>query len=40
MPDHEALIIGAGFAGMCQLCRLGFDTHLIEAGDDVGGTWY
>lgn len=43
MPDHDVLIIGAGFAGLYQLHRLrqlGFDTRVIEAGDDVGGTWY
>lgn len=39
----DTLIIGAGFGGMYALHRtrgMGFDTHLIEAGDDVGGTWY
>lgn len=43
MTDHDALIIGAGFAGLYQLHRLreaGVDAHVIEAGDDVGGTWY
>src|SRR5579875_3017264 len=43
MPDHDVLIIGAGFAGMYQLHhlrQLGFDAHVIEAGQDVGGTWY
>jgi cyclohexanone monooxygenase len=41
--DHEVLIIGAGFAGLYQLYRLrqaGFDAHVLEAGEDVGGTWY
>jgi cyclohexanone monooxygenase len=40
---HDILIIGAGFAGLYQLYRLrqaGFDAHVVEAGDDVGGTWY
>ncbi|WP_368396636.1 flavin-containing monooxygenase [Streptomyces sclerotialus] len=40
---HDVLIIGAGFAGLYQLYRLrrlGFDARIIEAGDDVGGTWY
>ncbi|GAB3302037.1 flavin-containing monooxygenase [Parasphingorhabdus pacifica] len=43
MPDHDVIIIGAGFSGMYQLHRLrqsGLDAHVIEAGDDVGGTWY
>ncbi|MQY33872.1 Phenylacetone monooxygenase [Streptomyces sp. RB17] len=43
MPDHDVLVIGAGFAGLYQLHslrRLGFDAHVLEAGDDVGGTWY
>ncbi|WP_110943906.1 flavin-containing monooxygenase [Streptomyces niger] len=42
-PDHDVLIIGAGFAGLYQLHRLrelGHDARIIEAGDDVGGTWY
>ena len=37
------LIVGAGFAGLYMLhrCRqLGFAAKLIEAGGDVGGTWY
>ncbi|POX38598.1 cyclohexanone monooxygenase [Streptomyces sp. Ru73] len=41
--DHDVVIIGAGFAGLYQLHRLrrlGFDARVIEAGDDVGGTWY
>ena len=39
----DALIIGAGFGGLYALHRtrgMGLDVHLIEAGDDVGGTWY
>lgn len=43
MSDHDVLIIGAGFSGLYQLYRLrqlGFDACAIEAGDDVGGTWY
>ena len=42
--DLDALIIGAGFAGMYQLHllrdRLGLDVVVLEAGDGVGGTWY
>lgn len=43
MADHEAIIIGAGLSGICQLYRLleaGTNAIVIEAGDDVGGTWY
>ena len=42
--DHEAIIIGAGFAGLYQLYllrdHLKLSTLVIEAGDEVGGTWY
>jgi cation diffusion facilitator CzcD-associated flavoprotein CzcO len=41
--DAEVIIIGAGVTGIYQLHRLreaGFDVRLIEAGTDVGGTWY
>jgi len=46
MPDQEnfdAIIVGAGLAGLYQLYRLrelGLRALVIEAGDDVGGTWY
>ena len=39
----DALVIGAGIAGMYQLHRLrerGLTTKAVEAGDNVGGTWY
>ena len=40
----DALIIGAGFAGLYQLHslrdRLGMRAQVLEAGDGVGGTWY
>ena len=39
----DAVIIGAGFAGLYMLHRLrglGFSTQVYEAGSDVGGTWY
>ncbi len=43
-PDHEVVIVGAGFAGIgasIGLQRAGFDDHiLLEQGHDVGGTWY
>ena len=41
--DVEAVVVGAGFAGMyllSRLRRLGVSTVVLEAGDDVGGTWY
>ncbi|RAG82431.1 cyclohexanone monooxygenase [Streptacidiphilus pinicola] len=43
MRDHDVIVIGAGFSGLYQLHRLrqlGFDAHVLEAGGDVGGTWY
>ncbi len=39
----DAVVIGAGFAGMYMVYRLreaGFRVQGLEAGDDVGGTWY
>jgi cation diffusion facilitator CzcD-associated flavoprotein CzcO len=44
-PDerYDAIIIGAGIAGMYQLHRLrqlGLSVRVFEAGSDVGGTWY
>jgi cation diffusion facilitator CzcD-associated flavoprotein CzcO len=43
-PDYHCLIVGAGFSGIgtaIKLDQAGFDDYLIlEAGDDVGGTWY
>ena len=41
--EVDAVIVGAGFAGMYMLHRLrgaGLDAQVIEAGDGVGGTWY
>jgi cyclohexanone monooxygenase len=41
--DFDAVVIGAGFAGMYMLHRLrglGFSCRVIEAGKGVGGTWY
>ena len=40
---YDAVIIGAGIAGMYQLYRLrklGLKVIAIETGTDVGGTWY
>ncbi|HEX6855113.1 MAG TPA: NAD(P)/FAD-dependent oxidoreductase [Streptosporangiaceae bacterium] len=42
-PDHDAVVIGAGFAGLYMVYRLredGFRVLGVEAGDGVGGTWY
>ncbi|MBW6401480.1 NAD(P)/FAD-dependent oxidoreductase [Roseomonas sp. HJA6] len=39
----DAVIVGAGFAGLYMLHRLrglGLSAIVLEAGEDVGGTWY
>ncbi|HEX3511898.1 MAG TPA: NAD(P)/FAD-dependent oxidoreductase [Solirubrobacteraceae bacterium] len=39
----DALVIGAGFAGLYMLHRLrgqGMSVRVLEAADGVGGTWY
>src|SRR6202161_2694204 len=39
----DAVVVGAGFAGMYMLHRLrklGFSARVYEQGGDVGGTWY
>ena len=39
----DAVVVGAGFAGMYMLHRLrglGFTARVYEAGGGVGGTWY
>lgn len=41
--DVDAVVVGAGFAGLYMLYRLrklGLRAQVIEAGSDVGGTWY
>lgn len=41
--ELDAVVVGAGFAGMYMLHRLrglGLQTRVLEAGSDVGGTWY
>jgi cation diffusion facilitator CzcD-associated flavoprotein CzcO len=43
IPDFDAIIIGAGLSGLYQLYRLreqGLRVRVLEAGTDVGGTWY
>ena len=43
-PDYHCLIVGAGFSGIGAAIKLdqeGFGDYLVvEAGDEVGGTWY
>lgn len=39
----DVLVVGAGFAGVYltyQLRENGLSVQTIEAGEDVGGTWY
>ena len=39
----DVIVVGAGFAGMYALHKfrgLGLRTQVLEAGNDVGGTWY
>ncbi len=39
----DAVVVGAGFAGLYQLLRLrelGLSARVLEAGEGVGGTWY
>jgi cation diffusion facilitator CzcD-associated flavoprotein CzcO len=42
--DVDAVVVGAGFAGLYALYKLrdelGMRVHVFEAGDGVGGTWY
>ncbi len=41
--DFDVVVVGAGFAGMYALYRmreLGLRVQVLEAGSDVGGTWY
>lgn len=43
-PDFQTIIVGAGFSGIgvaIQLDKAGLgDYHIVEAGDEPGGTWY
>src|SRR6185437_15417807 len=41
--SYDAVVVGAGFAGMYMLHRLrglGLKARVFEAGGGVGGTWY
>jgi cyclohexanone monooxygenase len=43
MREFDAVIVGAGFAGLYMLHRLrglGLSARVFEAGTGVGGTWY
>ena len=42
-PEFDAIVIGAGVAGLYQLYRLrelGLRVRVFETGSGVGGTWY
>ena len=43
-PDFDAVVIGAGFAGLGMLWRLreelGMSAQVYESGSGVGGTWH
>jgi cyclohexanone monooxygenase len=42
-PQLDAVVVGAGFAGMYMLHRLrqrGLKVRVFETGHDLGGTWY
>jgi len=41
--DHEVVVIGAGVAGIYQIKRLidlGVNATVLDANEDLGGTWY
>ncbi|MDE0805120.1 MAG: NAD(P)/FAD-dependent oxidoreductase, partial [Acidimicrobiales bacterium] len=41
--DYDAVVVGAGFAGLYQLHRLrdaGLSVLLVDAGTDLGGIWH
>jgi cation diffusion facilitator CzcD-associated flavoprotein CzcO len=41
--EYDAIVVGAGFAGMYMLHRLrglGLSVRVFETGSGVGGTWY
>jgi cation diffusion facilitator CzcD-associated flavoprotein CzcO len=42
-PDFDAVIVGAGFAGLYMLHslrdKLGLSVRACETGSGVGGTW-
>lgn len=41
--DFDAVVVGAGFAGLYMLHKLrseGFKVRVFESGSDIGGTWF
>jgi len=43
VAQYDAVVVGAGFAGMYMLYKLrelGMTARVYDAGGDVGGTWY
>ncbi len=43
LPAYDVLVVGAGFAGLYALHRFkssGHKVRVLEAGDDIGGTWF
>ena len=41
--DFDAIVVGAGFAGLYALHRLremGLSVRVLEQGEGIGGTWY
>ncbi|MDG2307096.1 MAG: NAD(P)/FAD-dependent oxidoreductase [Candidatus Binatia bacterium] len=43
LPEYDAVVVGAGFAGLYMIHRLrgmGLLARVFETGHDVGGTWY
>lgn len=41
--DYDSVIVGAGFGGiraLYEMGKLGLSARALEAGSDVGGTWY
>ncbi|KAE9387851.1 cyclohexanone monooxygenase [Gymnopus androsaceus JB14] len=41
--EYDVLVVGSGFAGIHQLMnlrKLGLTVKILEAGVDLGGTWY
>src|SRR5215211_5458150 len=43
VEELDAVVVGAGFAGLYTLHRLrqaGFASTVLDSADDVGGTWY
>src|SRR4051812_32744189 len=41
--DHEVIIVGAGFAGLCTGAKLGaadVDYVILDANEGLGGTWW